>query len=206
MTSIATSVLIDLIRHGETVTPGRLIGRSDPALSDHGRAQFMHQAQRRDWDVIVSSPRRRALETAHALGLERALPVRVDEGWCELDFGAWDSRLLCELRADAATAAPFTAFYRSADAEPPPGGESWHMLEARVSAALQRLLAEEPLPKRALIATHGGPMRAALSVACAIAFANLWTFRIEPGTRITLRVGRDAQNGLWGEIVEVVQP
>ena len=205
MNGIAASVLVDLVRHGETVTPGRLIGRSDPALSEHGRAKFMRQAHGRNCDVIVSSPRQRALETARALGVERALPVRVDDDWAELDFGAWDGRLISELRAEDETAAAFTAFYRSADAAPAPGGESWRMLEARVAAALHRLLAE-PTPERALIATHGGPIRAALSVVCAIPFANLWTFRIEPGTRITLRVGRDVQAGLWGEIVEVVQP
>ena len=30
--------LIDLLRHGETETPGRLLGRTDPALSDTGLA------------------------------------------------------------------------------------------------------------------------------------------------------------------------
>ncbi|MDH4981918.1 histidine phosphatase family protein [Hyphomicrobium sp. D-2] len=211
MSEAAASVLIDLIRHGETVTPGRLIGRSDPPLSDLGRVQIYRQTQGRNWDAIVSSPRLRTLEPARLIGTARKLSVRMDDDWRELDFGAWDGRTLEELRADAETADAFMAFYRSADAPAAPGGgESWHMLEARVAAALRRLLdpvsaASTPL-ETALVVTHAGPIRAALSVACAIPFANLWTFRIEPGTRITLRVGRDAQAGLWGEIVEVVQP
>ena len=57
-----------------------------------------------------------------------------------------------------------------------------------------------------LVITHAGPMRAALALACGIPFANLWAFKIDPGTRITLRAGRDPGAGLWGEIVEVVQP
>ena len=58
-----------------------------------------------------------------------------------------------------------------------------------------------------LVVTHAGPMRAALALACGLPFANLWAFKIDPGTRITLR-GRPRSTGgsLWGEIVEVVQP
>ncbi|WP_210257964.1 histidine phosphatase family protein [Hyphomicrobium sulfonivorans] len=212
MSQAAASVLIDLIRHGETVTPGRLIGRSDPPLSDLGRAQLKRQTHGRNWDAIVSSPRLRTLEPARLIGADRKLSVRIDDDWRELDFGAWDGRTLEELRTDSATAAAVTAFYSFPDAPAAPGGESWHMLEARVAAALRRLLdpaAAGPSPSPSatvLVVTHAGPIRAALSVVCAIPFANLWTFRIEPGTRITLRVGRDAQAGLWGEIVEVVQP
>lgn len=211
MSNGAASVLVDLIRHGETVTPGRLIGRSDPLLSELGRAQIDRQTQDRSWDTIVSSPRLRALEPAQRIGSDRELGVRIDDDWRELDFGAWDGRTLEELRAASETADAFMAFYRSADAPAPPGGgESWHMLEARVAAALRRLLDPSATdiapPATVLVVTHAGPIRAALSVACAIPFANLWTFRIEPGTRFTLRVGRDGRAGLWGEIVEVVQP
>jgi alpha-ribazole phosphatase len=49
-------------------------------------------------------------------------------------------------------------------------------------------------------------MRAALALACGLPFANLWAFTINPATRITLRAGRDDHAGLWGEIVEIVQP
>ena len=59
---------------------------------------------------------------------------------------------------------------------------------------------------RVLVITHAGPMRAALALACGLPFANLWAFKIDPGTRITLAAGRDPGGSLWGEIVEVVQP
>jgi len=36
-------MLIDLLRHGETTTPGRLLGRTDPALSATGWGQFARQ-------------------------------------------------------------------------------------------------------------------------------------------------------------------
>ena len=199
------TVLLDLVRHGETLTPGRLIGCTDPPLSDRGRVQFARQVAGRSWDGIVASPRVRTRTSAEALAAERGIPLCIDDDWRELDFGDWDGRPLEELHADQATADAFAAFYRDADAPGAPGGESWRMLEARVARAIDRLLTP-PVPQSVLVVTHGGPMRAAIAITCALPFANLWTFRIEPGTRITLRIGRDGRAGLWGEIVEVVQP
>jgi alpha-ribazole phosphatase len=197
--------LIDMIRHGETETPGRLLGRSDPEMSEAGWGQFERQTAERAWDAIVTSPRRRTHMPATRLASARGLKLRVDDDWAELDFGAWDGLLLAELHADSTVADAIAAFYRCADTAGPPGGESWSGLQTRVARALDRLVASTD-GATVLVVTHAGPMRAALAMACAIPFANLWTFRIEPGTRITLHAGRDAKAGLWGEVVEVVQP
>jgi alpha-ribazole phosphatase len=198
-------MLIDLMRHGETRTPGRLLGRTDPPLSEAGWRQLERQTAGRSWDVVVASPRQRAEAGGARVAAERGKPLHVDADWAELDFGVWDGRLLADVRADPATADAFTAFYASPDAAAPPGGESWSALIDRVARALDRLLAD-PAASTALVVTHAGPMRAALALTCAIPFANLWAFSIKPGTRITLRAGRDKTAGLWGEIVEVVQP
>jgi alpha-ribazole phosphatase len=198
-------MLIDLIRHGETRTPGRLLGRTDPPLSEAGWLQFERQTAGRFWDVLVASPRQRAEAGGARAAAERGKTLRVDADWAELDFGDWDGRLLAELRADPSTVAAFTAFYASPDAPAPPGGESWEALTGRVARALDRLLAG-PATSTALVVTHAGPMRAAIALSCAIPFANLWAFSIKPGTRVTLRAGRDKTAGLWGEIVEVAQP
>jgi alpha-ribazole phosphatase len=198
-------MLIDLMRHGETQTPGRLLGRTDPPLSEAGWRQMERQTAGRSWDAVVASPRQRAQASAARLAAERGRALRVDADWAELDFGTWDGRLVAEVRADPATADAFTAFYASPNADAPPGGESWGALMERVARALDRVLTE-PAASTALVVTHAGPMRAALALTCAIPFANLWAFSIKPGTRITLRAGRDKTAGLWGEIVEVVQP
>lgn len=197
--------LIDLLRHGETEAPGQLLGRTDPPLSEAGWRQFERQTAERAWDTIVSSPRRRAHAPAQRLAALRGLALRVDDSWAELDFGDWDGRALSELYADTATADAVAALYQQAEAPGAPGGESWGGLKARVARAIDELLAEASVAS-VLVITHAGPMRAALAIACAIPFANLWAFRIDPGTRITLRAGRDPRAGLWGEIVEVVQP
>ena len=41
--------LIDFIRHGETRSPGRLLGRTDAPLSEMGWQQFQRQTDGRRW-------------------------------------------------------------------------------------------------------------------------------------------------------------
>jgi alpha-ribazole phosphatase len=203
-------VLIDLIRHGATEPPGLLLGRSDPPLSDTGRAQFQAQTEGRDWSAIVTSPLRRTREAADALAQDRGLALIVEPNWGEMDFGAWDGQTIASLRQDAAIAAKLDRFYEDENAEPPPGGESWSALRARVGDGLDALLdlASGPaagIPS-ALVVTHGGPIRAALALTCGLPFAHLWTLRIAYGTRLTLNFDRDDDGRMWGELIEIVQP
>jgi alpha-ribazole phosphatase len=198
-------MLVDLLRHGETNMSGRLLGRTDAMPSDLGWQQFERQTERQLFDAIITSPRKRARLPAEALAQVRDVPVKVDEDWAEMDFGTWDGREVSELQADAATKAAVMEMYRSAESPGAPGGEDWQRLAARVGQAIDRLFAFEA-GSRLLVSTHAGPIRAALAVACGIPFAALWAIRIDLGTRVTLRLGKDADGVTWGEIIEVVQP
>lgn len=196
---------LDLIRHGEVEQRGLLLGRTDMALSPHGWAQFEKQTAHRHWSAMVSSPMRRARAPAAQLAARAGIPLAIDGDWSELDFGAWDGRDIAELRTDAVIAARLDALYYDADAPAPPQGESWHDLLTRVGRALTSLC-ERTDDDRVLIVTHGGPIRAVLSIASGISFSQTWAFRIDYATRIALRLGRDANGRPWGEIVEIVQP
>lgn len=198
-------MLVDLLRHGETEIPGRLLGRTDAPLAQAGWERFARQTDGRHFDGIVASPRQRARLPAEALASARGLPIRIDEDWAELDFGDWDGRALGELNADAEIAAALKALYQSDACAGAPGGEGWPALGMRVERAIDRLFAFGA-DSHVLVSTHAGPMRAALARACGLSFSNVWAFRIGLGTRITLSLGRDAESGLWGEVIEVVQP
>lgn len=85
---------ICLIRHGETAwnEEGKLQGREDIPLNDRGRDQAQKLADALaagSWDLLVSSPLRRAWETATIiaahLGLPEPLPV---PELMERDYGA----------------------------------------------------------------------------------------------------------------------
>ena len=110
-------MMLLLVRHGETLSnrQGLLLGRADPPLTDVGEAQARHVASTLPVpDRVISSPLRRALDTAAAFGS----PVEIDERWIELDYGELDGR--------HPTPSPTSSWARwRADASfAPPGGES----------------------------------------------------------------------------------
>lgn len=197
-------LLIDFIRHGETDWPGYLLGRTDRPLSQEGWHQFERQTVGRDWSVVVTSPLRRARDPAKKLARQRGLDIAIDPDWSELDFGAWDGQPIADLTTDPAVTDALAEFYRSADAPGPPNGESWHALQVRTSRALGRLLQRKDA-QTALVVAHAGPIRAVLSLACAIPFQSVWALKIDYGARVTLRVEANEQAQIWGEIVEIVQ-
>lgn len=80
------------MRHGVTAAnrEGRFLGRSDPTLDDEGMAQAQRlrgRVQRFDPHRIVSSPARRATQTAAEWPIG---PVIEDEAFREIDFGLWE--------------------------------------------------------------------------------------------------------------------
>jgi broad specificity phosphatase PhoE len=152
-----------LLRHGNTGgAEARCAGRGDvfdPGLGPDGREQAAAAVRRLGWqfDLVVSSPARRALETARAWGL----PVRVDERLAERSFGQWEGRPWAELwptvpAAILADPEAYAAFI-------PPGGEPLEAVVHRVGAALRHLSAEPG--RRVLVVTHAGPLRLAVGAA-----------------------------------------
>lgn len=156
-------IQIDLLRHGACEGGEIFRGSSDVALSDEGWQQ-MHASVNRlaqsPWDAIVSSPLQRCHAFAEKLSADTGLPLRVDDDWRELSFGAWEGRLREEIfREDGAAA---KAFYLDPAGSPPPGGESGEELQQRVLAAWQRAL-DDASDRRVLVVTHGGVIRALMT-------------------------------------------
>lgn len=141
-----------LVRHGETAdnVAGRFLGRSDPPLTDAGLAAVRALAGAYDLAgaTVVSSPARRALETAAALG---ATDPIVDAGWRELDFGAWEGLTPDEVaRRDPAG---FAAFDRGV-LDGFPEGETVGAVRDRALASL----AAHPVD-RLVVITHATVVR-----------------------------------------------
>lgn len=191
---------VDFLRHGETEAADALLGRTDAPLAAAGRAVVARQVAGRTWSSIVSSPLARARESAAVAAAATGAAVECDPDWREMDFGEWDGTP----RATLAGEAGYAAFYRDPDRNPPPAGEAAAALRARVTSALQRLAARGPGP--VLVVAHGGSIRMALAVLLGLPLERLWAVRLGCGARLTVEMGNDPAHGLWGEIVEIVQP
>jgi probable phosphoglycerate mutase len=92
-----------LIRHGETdwARLGRHTGRTDVALTEAGREEartVAHMLAGRRFALVLSSPLRRALDTAHLAGLRQH--VETSDDLMEWDYGADEGRTTAEIRED----------------------------------------------------------------------------------------------------------
>lgn len=154
-----------LLRHGQTPlsVERRYSGRGNPELTELGRAQAAAAAQRlaaqqHGIDAIVSSPLARARATAEAAGQALGLPVRVEQDLIETDFGEWEGMTFRE----AMTATPeLHRTWLGDPSTPPPGGESFAVVQERVTRARRRLCEEYP-GQTVLLVSHVTPIKMVL--------------------------------------------
>ena len=173
-----TGFALHLLRHGAPETPGLLMGRTDGVPTPAGIAACAAQAAGLGLERIVASDLHRSRAAGEAIGAALGLPLTVDPRWRELDFGEWDGCASGAVDPDA-----LGRFWDDPDANPPPGGERWSALVARVAAALADLA---PVPT--LVVAHGGSMRAALHILCGFDQRQLWVFDLPYAARLSLQV------------------
>ena len=99
-----TATTMWLLRHGETPlsVEKRFSGRGDPTLTDRGVAQAKaaaHRLAEHNIDAVISSPLRRAMQTAEAVAEAVGVDVAVEDGFVETDFGAWEGLTFAEVRS-----------------------------------------------------------------------------------------------------------
>lgn len=168
-----TTFRLHLLRHGEPELTGRMLGRTDSPVTAQGLAACTARAAGLTVTRRLSSDLSRARACAEAIG-----PAEVDPRWRELDFGAWDGMAASEIDPAA-----LGRFWDDPDAAPPPDGERWSDLVARVGAAISDLS-----PEPTLVVTHGGAMRAALHILCGFDRRAVWAFALPYAALITLEV------------------
>ncbi|MEU9036577.1 bifunctional RNase H/acid phosphatase [Streptomyces sp. NPDC048352] len=167
---MGTPATFVLLRHGETaLTPQKRFsgsGGTDPELSPAGRRQAAAVAEalaaRGTVSAVVSSPLRRCRETAQAVADRLGLPVALEEGLRETDFGAWEGLTFAEVRERFPD--DLQAWLDSPRAAPTGGGESFTAVTRRVSAARDRLLAAHA-GRTVLLVTHVTPVKTLVRLA-----------------------------------------
>jgi len=134
-----------LVRHGETDwnAEGRLQGHTDRPLNDFGRRQAAALAERLAGDgidAIYASDLSRARETAEILGARLGLPVLLEPGLRERNWGSWEG--LTGAERDRVEYV----------------GEAPEQHAERVLAAVAAIAERHP-GRRIVVVTHGGSLR-----------------------------------------------
>jgi probable phosphoglycerate mutase len=173
---VGTPTRLILLRHGETglSVQGRYSGRGDPELTALGHDQAAAAAARlagpeagrlAPWGVVavLTSPLRRARQTAAAVADALGVPLGVRDALIETDFGGWEGLTF----AEAAERDPdLHARWLGDEHEAPPGGESFAAVGTRVAADLAEIVAAYP-GETVVVVTHVTPIKLLLRAALA---------------------------------------
>jgi len=183
-----TPATLLLVRHGETPLSAekRFSGRGDASLTDRGLEQARAVAARlssyRDVAAVVSSPLRRAMQTASVVAAELGLDVVAEEGLMETDFGSWEGATFAEVR----TRWPKEMqAWLDDPAVAPPGGESFVATFARVTAARERLLRSYD-GDRVVVVSHVTPIKAIVREALGAPAQALYRMHLDPASLTTV--------------------
>jgi broad specificity phosphatase PhoE len=136
-----------LVRHGESETAAAGVVGGDAPLTALGRDQARAAGRAlagRPFDVCLTSPARRARETAELVLEGREVPQSVLPELADIEFGTFEGGSLQEYRAWIAAHGP---------AETPPGGECRVETLGRFCRAYRTLL--ERCEANLLVVAHG---------------------------------------------------
>ncbi len=170
-----------LIRHGETLwnASGKLQGHRDVPLSEKGLRQAEAIAQRLSGekvDVVYCSDLQRARITAEKIAGFHGLEVRVTSQLREMNFGRWESLTYQEItHSDDQLLSSWSLDPMSFC---PPEGELVGEMAARIKAALQQIVAENP-DKVIVVVCHGGPIRTFLAQMLGMDLKDNWQLQID---------------------------
>jgi broad specificity phosphatase PhoE len=162
-----------LTRHGHTdkSTPEQYLGvRVGASLTERGRGEAEALAKRLEGvrvDRVISSPLRRAVETARIVG--RGAKVETDDRLIELDYGVWEGLTIEEIERR------FPGEYEVYDANPAlhhvGGGENGEEVAARVGPLIDDVLdwwEKSSADRTCVLVGHSSVNRVFLAVALGV--------------------------------------
>jgi len=134
--------------------------RTDQSLNDEGRRQAEDTAKNldKDFQILFSSPLRRAFETAEIIAKELGLSIVVAHELSERDSGNLSGLLWEEIKENTVGAVDWNVVKKGEFDFSPHNGESMENVRDRLSRFLDRVKREH-LDQKVLIVTHGGILR-----------------------------------------------
>lgn len=167
------------VRHGKTEWNGqyRFQGKSDIPLNEEGRRQARSLASRLGgWSGarMLTSPLSRAFETSAILAAVCGTVSETREGLSEMGFGVWEGLSIFETESSDPHA--FREWKRNPFHFVPPGGECFPEIRRRLLPVLEEALSSDK--ERVLIVSHGGIIRAALSLLLDLSQESVWRMKL----------------------------
>jgi len=177
-----------LVRHGSTEhsLEGRFSGRNDLPLDERGQGQARaighHIAGLGRVDAIVSSPLRRARETAGAIAERTGAQVTVHEDLIETEFGEWEGLTISDVHLKWPDL--LAQWLKRADVCPP-SGESFAEVELRALRGLAEVL-DTHRGRRIVLVSHVTPIKTLLRLALGAPQDTMFRFHLDTASLSTV--------------------
>jgi alpha-ribazole phosphatase/probable phosphoglycerate mutase len=170
---LAATELI-LIRHGETTTPGTLLGWTDSPLSVEGVATMEKVSAKlagEKFDAIYSSDLDRSVASARIMAKPHGMEVTHLPALREMNMGRWDGILFSILLETEPEL--LHAFWADKENYRAPGGDSLSDLRSRVLPAVEELRKKHE-GGRIMVVAHGGVNRVILFTALGLSLSRYY--------------------------------
>lgn len=186
-----------VVRHGhvEGIDMPRFRGRMHLPLTASG----LHQAEQTGEYVrriaphparIYSSPMTRCITTGTIIGKPLGLVPQPCDGLNDIDYGAWQGRLVSEVSSESPSAVA-TWFSSPTEAEIP-GGETLHGVADRVGLTIAEII-KENAGNTIVVVGHDSVNRVLLLQALGLSLDHYWRIGQHPGAVNHL----EYYNGAW---------
>jgi broad specificity phosphatase PhoE len=154
-TNLPRATDITLVRHGETALNNQNLvrGWTDIPLNEMGAKQageLGEQLKDKGIDTIVTSDLVRASATAREIGKASGAPVIEDPAFRPWNVGEYAGK------PNEAVARVLEDYASNRPSEPLPGGESFNQFRERYLSGVERIAAEHPGERIALVSHHRG--------------------------------------------------
>lgn len=177
-----------VLRHPETTwnQAQRYQGRLESPLSAEGRRQSRLVIQaftRRDLDVVVCSPLKRAHYLASELAQATGAPLHVDHRLTEIGQSVWEGLHLAEIKEKYPDM--YEQWYLAPDRVTFPRGENLQSVQARSVAALSDLYARYPTGNVGVV-THSVVIQVLVAASLSIGLQHIHQLRVSNASITTL--------------------
>jgi ribonuclease H / adenosylcobalamin/alpha-ribazole phosphatase len=177
---------IFLVRHGETAENKqmRYLGIRDVPLNSNGKRQAHRVASalsKMPIRAAISSPLRRAADTAGQIQKASGIELRIDSRLAEGSFGRWEGLTRDEVLQLGTTDAELLARWESDSTCAPPRGESIQNIQERV-VQLAEELRDEFSGSSVVLVSHVGPIKAFLAAVLEMPLQSSRRLFLDPGT------------------------
>jgi probable phosphoglycerate mutase len=198
-------MILYLIRHGQTDQNKRrcLQGRSDIELNDYGRELAIKTAEGLEgvkFDMIFTSPLKRASETAEMIKRGKDIPFMEEEDLLEISFGAYEGLCFGKEGYNIPDPKFMNFFEKPEEYVTPPGGESFEEVIKRTGEFLERLrVTPKYQDKTILLSTHGCALKALLANITKVELKDFWGEGVHKNCAVSVVELKDGQYHLLEE-------